>query len=307
MNMNKATIAASFYAAISISFWGISFVSTKAVVDTIEPYTLLALRFAIGALFLLAVLVIKRYPLTLPLRYIPHVIVLSVLGVFIHQVIQATALLSIDASAAGWMISFSPVFTVILSMLFLHEKMTWLRSAGMLIAIIGVLMVTSARSGHSPGFEVNFGYILMVLSTLNWAVYSVLLKRLRVPLPSLIVTFYMSLLGCLLSIPFLLRSKGWENMTFLTNTEWAHILFLGIFVSGVGYWYWAKALEVMEASRVSMFLYLEPLVTFIAAVLLLHEKILFISILGGIIIILGVIMVNGQLVSVIRRFIWARK
>jgi drug/metabolite transporter (DMT)-like permease len=307
MNMNKATIAASFYAAISISFWGISFVSTKAVVDTIEPYTLLALRFAIGALFLLAVLVIKRYPLTLPLRYIPHVIVLSVLGVFIHQVIQATALLSIDASAAGWMISFSPVFTVILSMLFLHEKMTWLRSAGMLIAIIGVLMVTSARSGQSPGFEVNFGYILMVLSTLNWAVYSVLLKRLRVPLPSLIVTFYMSLLGCLLSIPFLLRSKGWESMTFLTNTEWAHILFLGIFVSGVGYWYWAKALEVMEASRVSMFLYLEPLVTFIAAVLLLHEKILFISILGGIIIILGVIMVNGQLVSVIRRFIWARK
>lgn len=305
--MNKATIAASFYAAISISFWGISFVSTKAVVDTIEPYTLLALRFAIGALFLLAVLVIKRYPLTLPLRYIPHVIVLSVLGVFIHQVIQATALLSIDASAAGWMISFSPVFTVILSMLFLHEKMTWLRSAGMLIAIIGVLMVTSARSGQSPGFEVNFGYILMVLSTLNWAVYSVLLKRLRVPLPSLIVTFYMSLLGSMLSIPFLLRSKGWENMTFLTNTEWAHILFLGIFVSGVGYWYWAKALEVMEASRVSMFLYLEPLVTFIAAVLLLHEKILFISILGGIIIILGVIMVNGQLVSVIRRFIWARK
>jgi drug/metabolite transporter (DMT)-like permease len=307
MNMNKATIAASFYAAVSISFWGISFVSTKAVVDTIEPYTLLALRFAIGALFLLAVLVIKRYPLTLPLRYIPHVIVLSVLGVFIHQIIQATALLSIDASAAGWMISFSPVFTVILSMLFLHEKMTWIRSAGMLIAIIGVLMVTSARSGQSPGFEVNFGYILMVLSTLNWAVYSVLLKRLRVPLPSLIVTFYMSLLGCLLSIPFLLRSKGWENMTFLTNTEWAHILFLGIFVSGVGYWYWAKALEVMEASRVSMFLYLEPLVTFIAAVLLLHEKILFISILGGIIIILGVIMVNGQLVSVIRRFIWARK
>ncbi|WP_175990851.1 DMT family transporter [Bacillus sp. Marseille-Q1617] len=305
--MNKATIAASFYAAISISFWGISFVSTKAVVDTIEPYTLLALRFAIGALFLLAVLVIKRYPLTLPLRYIPHVIVLSVLGVFIHQVIQATALLSIDASAAGWMISFSPVFTVILSMLFLHEKMSWLRSAGMLIAIIGVLMVTSARSGQSPGFEVNFGYILMVLSTLNWAVYSVLLKRLRVPLPSLIVTFYMSLLGCLLSVPFLLRSKGWENMTFLTNTEWAHILFLGIFVSGVGYWYWAKALEVMEASRVSMFLYLEPLVTFIAAVLLLHEKILFISILGGLIIILGVIMVNGQFVSVIRRFIWARK
>ncbi|MBH9967068.1 DMT family transporter [[Bacillus] enclensis] len=307
MSKNKATVAASIYAAMSISFWGISFVSTKAVVDKIDPYTLLVLRFAIGALFLLTILVVKRYPLTLPLRYAPQLIVLAVLGVFVHQVIQATALITIDASAAGWMISFSPVFTVILSVIFLQEKMTPFRTAGMILAIAGVLMVTGAGSGKGVNFSISIGYVLMLLSTLNWAVYSVLLKRLSIPLPSLLVTFYMSMTGCFLTLPFMIRNRGWENLTLLSQVEWAHILFLGVFVSGIGYWYWGKALEMMDASKVSMFLYLEPLVTLIAAIILLHEKIMFASILGGVIIILGITMVNGQTVSLFQRFLWKRK
>ncbi|MDK8210668.1 EamA family transporter, partial [Bacillus subtilis] len=72
MIASKIKFAASLYALMSISFWGISFVSTKAVLDKLDPYTLLVLRFGIGALFLLVLLVLKRYPLNIPLKYIPH-------------------------------------------------------------------------------------------------------------------------------------------------------------------------------------------------------------------------------------------
>ncbi|MEH6888023.1 DMT family transporter, partial [Priestia megaterium] len=274
MIASKIKFAASLYALMSISFWGISFVSTKAVLDKLDPYTLLVLRFGIGALFLLVLLVLKRYPLNIPLKYIPHLIVLGILGVFVHQVIQATALLTINASAAGWIISFSPVFTVILSVFFLHEKMTVLKASGMIVAIIGVLLVTTSNNQQSFQLSINVGYLLMILSTLNWAIYSVLLKRLHIQLPSLVVTFYMCLIGFTLTTPFLVRNKGWEMMPFLTNVEWAHLLFLGVFVSGVAYWYWAKALEVLEASQVSVFLYLEPVATLVTAILLLQEKII---------------------------------
>ncbi len=307
MIASRAKFAASLYATMSISFWGISFVSTKAVLDKLDPYTLLVIRFGIGALFLLILLVLKRYPLKIPLTYIPHLIVLGILGVFVHQVIQATALLTIDASAAGWIISFSPVFTVILSVLFLHEKMTVSKAAGMIVAIIGVLMVTTSGSQQSFQFPINIGYLLMILSTLNWAIYSVLLKRLHIQLPSLVITFYMCLLGFALTTPFLIRNKGWEIMPLLTDVEWAHLLFLGVFVSGVAYWYWAKALEVLEASQVSVFLYLEPVATLITAILLLQEKIIPISILGGIIIIIGVILVNGRLFTFLNSLPWRNK
>jgi drug/metabolite transporter (DMT)-like permease len=109
----------------------------------------------------------------------------------------------------------------------------------------------------------------------------------------------MSLIGLILTTPFLIRNKGWESLSLLNYTEWSHLLFLGVFVSGIAYWYWGKALEVLEASKVSMFLYLEPITTLIAAVLLLHEKVFFINVIGGLVIIFGVIIVNGQLVRIL--------
>ncbi|WP_409296798.1 DMT family transporter [Peribacillus sp. SCS-26] len=293
--MSRSRVTASIYALLAISFWGVSFVSTKAALGRLDPYSLLALRFGIGALFLLLLLTLQRSRLRISVTHIPHLIVLGVLGVFIHQVLQTTALLTIEASSAGWLISFSPVFTVILSILFLQERMTLARAAGMTAAITGVLLVTAARSGDSFHPALNIGIFLMILSTLNWAVYSILLKSLSLPYTSLVVTFYMCLTGLTLTTPFLIRNRGWEALPHMTQSQWAHLLFLGIFVSGVGYWYWGKSLEVLEASRVSMFLYLEPAVTLAAAVLLLQERISILAAFGGILIIIGVIIVNGRI------------
>jgi drug/metabolite transporter (DMT)-like permease len=302
MFYTRSKLTASLYALMSISFWGVSFVSTKAVLGKLDPYSLLVIRFGIGALFLLLLLLLQRHQLQISIKYVPHLMVLGILGVFVHQVLQATALLTINASAAGWLISFSPVFTVILSVLFLHEKMNIQKAVGMVLAITGVLIVTTTRSGQSFQFAMNIGFFLMILSTLNWAVYSVLLKSLKIPYPPLVVTFYMCLLGLILTTPFIIRNRGWENLSLLNHSEWAHLLFLGVFVSGIAYWYWGKALEVLEASKVSMFLYLEPIATLIAAVLLLQEKVLLISVVGGIIIIIGVIIVNGQLLPMVFNF-----
>jgi drug/metabolite transporter (DMT)-like permease len=295
----RTKLTASFYALLSISFWGVSFVSAKAVLAKLDPYSLLVLRFGLGALFLLVILLLNRSRLRISIGYIPHLVVLGILGVFIHQVLQATALLTINASSAGWLISFSPIFTVILSVLFLHEKMNVKKALGMVVAIAGVFLVTTTRSGHSFEFALNIGFILMLLSTLNWAIYSILLKRLHIPYPALLVTFYMSLIGFMLTLPFIIRNRGWEKLSMLTQAEWAHLFFLAIFVSGIGYWYWGKALEVLDASKVSMFIYLEPLVTLIAAIFLLHEKFILISAIGGIIIIIGVVIVNGGLARLV--------
>ncbi|SDM44142.1 DMT family transporter [Bacillus sp. OK048] len=301
MPSNRSKLTASLYAMMSISFWGVSFVSTKAVLGKLDPYSLLVIRFGIGALFLLLIVLMQRYRLLVSIKYVPHLMVLGILGVFVHQVLQATALLTIDASSAGWLISFSPIFTVILSILFLHEKMSSMKAIGMVLAITGVLIVSTSRSGQSFHIAMNIGFLLMILSTLNWAIYSVLLKSLKIPYPPIVVTFYMCLLGLILTTPFIIRNKGWESLSLLNQSELAHLLFLGVFVSGIAYWYWAKALEVLEASKVSMFLYLEPIATLIAAVLLLNEKVFLISVAGGIIIIIGVIIVNGQLVPMLFR------
>ncbi|YBZ95753.1 EamA family transporter [Bacillus sp. AK031] len=282
---------------MAIFFWGISFVSAKIVLVKLDPFTLIVMRFGIGAAFLLIIIFFSREKVSIPLHYVPHLFILAVLGVFSNQLLQTSSLLFIDASSAGWLLSVTPIFTVFLSMIFLHEKINFLKAFGIMIAVIGVIMVTTAGEGKEFGFAINIGFILMLLSTLNWAVYTVLLKVLNIPLPSTVVTFYISFLGLLVTTPFIFRSRGWESLPSLTPVEWGHLLFLGIFVSGIGYWFWAKSLNVLEASQAGVLQYLEPLVTFTAAILILHEKAMLLSIAGGLIIIVGVSVVNGDFFS----------
>ncbi|WP_173916895.1 DMT family transporter [Halobacillus sp. Marseille-Q1614] len=295
MSLSPLKVSASLYALMSITFWGVSFVSTKAVLEKMDPFSLLVVRFSIGIVFLFLIILLFKYPLRIPIKYLPHLLILGILGVFVHQVIQATALLTIHASDAGWLISFSPIFTVILSFLFLQEKLTAGKVIGITAAVSGVIMITTLGSGRTLGFTLSIGYVLMILSTLNWAVYSVLLKKLAIPMPSVVITFYMSLVGFCMTLPFFIRNKGLMQLASLEAEHWAHLLFLGIFVSAIAYWYWAKALEVMQASKVSVFLYFEPLATLISAMILLHEKFIAASLIGGCLIIAGVIIVQGKI------------
>ncbi|MGI8313719.1 DMT family transporter [Halobacillus mangrovi] len=294
MSLSHFRFGASLYALLSITFWGVSFVSTKAVLDKMDPFSLLVVRFGIGAMFLFGLVVLFRYPLKIKLAYVPHLLVLGILGVFVHQVVQASALLTIQASDAGWLISLSPIFTVLLSLIFLQEKLSLGKVIGVSIAVAGVLLITTVGHGQSFGFSLSIGYFLMIASTLNWAVYSVLLKKLAIPMPSLVVTFYMSMIGFIMTLPFFVRNDGLNQLATLESEHWAHLLFLGIFVSAVAYWYWAKALEVMQASQVSVFMYFEPLATLVAAIILLNERFMASSLLGGCLIILGVMLVQER-------------
>ena len=78
----------------------------------------------------------------------------------------------------------------------------------------------------------------------------------------------------------------------LDATGWAAVLFLGICCSGLGYLFWYRALERMEASRVGALLYLEPLVTLAAGALLLGEPIRPATVAGGLLLLAGVGMVQ---------------
>ena len=87
MTINRSKLTASLYALMSISFWGVSFVSTKAVLGKLDPYSLLVIRFGIGTLFLLLLLLLQRHRLIISIKYVPHLLVLGILGVFVHQVL----------------------------------------------------------------------------------------------------------------------------------------------------------------------------------------------------------------------------
>jgi drug/metabolite transporter (DMT)-like permease len=215
-------------------------------------------------------------------------------GVFVHQMIQAHALRITSAVSTGWLIGLTPVWSALLSAWVLRERFGPVKVAGLGLGFLGAaLVVTRGELGAGLlALPQTRGDLLILLSTLNWAVYTVLghpvLKRLG---PARATTGAL-LFGWLMLVPFFVHEQGWRQYTRLTPTGWAAVLFLGIACSGLGYLFWYGALEKVEASRVAAFLYLEPLVTLAAAVAVLGESVDATTVIGGMLVLAGVALVQ---------------
>ncbi len=281
---------------IAIVLWGISFVATKAALREVSPVTLVFTRFALGALLLGGVLVARRLPLVPPRDTWLPLAGMAFIGVFVHQMLQATALQYTSAMNTGWLIGVIPIWSAILAVLFLGERLRPVQIGGLAIGFAGALLVvTRGRFGPGVlGLPSTRGDLLVLASTLNWAIYTVIghgiIRRLG---PTRATAGIMTLGWLLLAVPFV-WSSGWREFPALSAGGWGAVAFLGIGCSGLGYLFWYGALEKIEASRVAVFLYFEPFVTLIAAAIVLGEPVTGTAVAGGLLVLAGVMMVQRK-------------
>ena len=279
---------------IAIVFWGISFVATKAAVAEISPVTLVFTRFALGTALLHAMLALRRKPLTFPRDALPTLATIGFLGIFVHQLLQSYGLTLTTAVRTGWLIGLIPIWSAVIAALFLGERFGPGKVAGLVLGFAGaVLVVTRGRiSGGVLALPATRGDFLILASTVNWAIVTALGHGTIARLGSLRAMAGAMLLGWLMLAPFFVATAGWEEYPHLSASGWGAVLFLGIACSGLGYLFWYAALEKIETSQVAAFLYLEPLVTLIAAVLLIGEKVGVATVLGGLLVLGGVFLVQ---------------
>lgn len=282
-------------AFVAIVLWGISFVATKRVLADVSPVTLVTLRFALGAAFLGGVLAWTRAPLP-PRSSLPSLALMGFVGVFVHQLLQARALTMTTAINTGWLIGLIPIWAAILSAIFRGERFGALRIAGMALGFAGALLVVTGGelSAATLSLPSARGDFLILLSTLNWAVYTILGHGTIRTLGALRATAGAMTLGWLMLLPFFAASAGWSEVPRMTPVGWLALAFLGIGCSGVGYLLWYRALETIEAGSVASFLYLEPLVTLAAAAILLGEQVRPVAVAGGAVVIAGVVLVQRR-------------
>jgi drug/metabolite transporter (DMT)-like permease len=274
-------------AALAIVFWGISFVATKAALREVAPVTLIFLRFAIGATVLLAI--VRELP---PRAAWPQLALMGFIGVFIHQMLQAFALTMTSATSTGWLIGITPIWSALLSAIFLRERFGAWKAIGLAGGFLGVLLVVTKGdfSASVLGRPSTTGDLMILISTINWAVYSVIGHRTIRALGPRRATSGAMLFGAAMLAPFFLAQRGWRQIPNLSSKGWLAVLFLAICCSALGYLFWYGALERIEVSRVAALLYAEPLVTFVAAALLLGERVSAVVVMGGVLVLASVLI-----------------
>ena len=279
---------------LAILFWGISFVATRAVVAQISPVALIFARAALGSMLLVAILTARGRGWWPARALWPSLALMGFIGVALHGLLQAYALQLTSAINSGWLIGLTPIWSAILAAIHLRERFPPRKLLGLALGFLGaVLVVTRGQLGGDVlALPATRGDLMILASTVNWAVYSVIghptLKRVG----ALVATTCALLVGWLfLAVPFV-YARAWSDYARLDAVGWGCVLFLGICCSGLGYLWWYGALERIEATRVAALLYLEPLVTLAAAVALLGETVGVTTIAGGLLLVGGVALVE---------------
>lgn len=280
-------------AAAAVS-WGASFVAIKVALRTLSPLPLVWLRFGLGVGVLSLFVLREREKDPLSFREWLLVGLLGFLGVPFHHLVQSTGLKTAQAATSAWIISSMPVFIALLGALFLGERMGRRRIVGLVLAAAGVLLVVTRGDPKrlwmtDPG---SFGDLLVLLSALNWAVFTVVsrgfLSRHR-PAPMM---FRVMASGWLMTTVFFLVSGAWSPIAGLDAGGWAAVLFLGVFCSGLAYVFWYDALKSLPASRAGVLMYLNPASATVVAVAGLGEPLSVSVVTGALLITLGVWQVN---------------
>jgi drug/metabolite transporter (DMT)-like permease len=292
--VNSSRLRPTLSALFAVIIWGGTFVATKVALREVSPVTIIWVRFGIGVVVLgMAVLVRKQF--ALPARSdLPWLILLGFIGVTFHQWLQATGLQTARATTTAWIVATIPVFTALLGWLVLKEKFGWLRAGGILIAALGVTLVVSNGDFRAlvSGEKGTLGDFLILISSLNWAVYTILSRRELARHPAARMMFYVMIFGWLFTCLWIFGpGPGLSELPRLTTSGWIAILILGVFGSGLAYIAWYDALQAIPATQLGVFINIEPLVTMLFAPII-GETFSPVSLVGGAIIILGVWLVN---------------
>jgi drug/metabolite transporter (DMT)-like permease len=293
LNSSK-TLSAQLKLVAAIGVWGGSFIATKIAVGEVSPVTVVWSRFLIGLIILgwfawkNDQLAISTWKDGLQFAF------MGFMGITLHQFLQSSGLVTSEASTTAWIVSTTPVFMAILGWLFLKEHLGLARTAGIILAALGVLLVVS-KGSFTGMFNGNFGRpgdILILISAPNWAIFSVLSRPLLQKHSAIKFTFYVLLFGWMMTSLQFLAGQHWSEFGQLSTNGWIAIAFLGIFCSALAYIFYNDGLQALPASQVGAFLYLEPLVATLVAALILSEQIVLATLAGGVMILLGIWQVN---------------
>lgn len=271
---------------IPVIAWGISFVSTEYLLDYLGAMTIGAIRFVFATIILYGVMKFTKTPLKIDKKDRLLFVLAGGIGISIYFFFENTGIKYISASPSALIIAAIPMFTLLFEMIIFKRVVKWVDMLAILASIIGVVLIVDIKFSEFFKAEESFGYLMMLGAVLSWVIYSMASRPLFNKYSYLTIVFYQFLY----SLPFFMVVVPFEhnNWNLLGTEGIIHLVFLSVFASTLGFYYYAKAMDLLGVTESSVFINFLPIVTIIFSYFYMGQMASTKQLIGGVFVMLSV-------------------
>ncbi|NRD79823.1 DMT family transporter [Bacillus sp. BRMEA1] len=280
-----------YFACISaILLWSASFIATKVAYETFAPIQLGVVRTGLAAIVFWIIRKIAKDKEKIKKEDRKRVAMSSLFGITLYFTLENIGVSMTSASNAALIVASFPAITSLLEFFVYRLKPTFQKSVGIILAIIGVAVLTQITiNGSVKSF---WGNLILIGAGIVWAFYNFITRDLTNKYSALTLTHYQMLIGAIWFIPFVFfEAKPWRIPSV---TSMNALIFLCIGCSVAAFVLYNFGLKKLSSSVSVSLMNLVPVLGLIFSVFILGEIVSLTQIIGGIIVIIGVILSSVQ-------------
>lgn len=297
-------------AFIIVTIWGVTFISTKVLINSgLSPAQIFTIRFTIAYIGIWIACLIKggrdKRFFTRSLKEELMMVFLGITGGSLYFLTENTALAYTQASNAAFIVCIAPLLTLLLTLtlkrLFKGPLIDGLENVKLGFPLIGgtVLALTGMFLVVFNGYTLHIspkGDLLAFGAALCWALYSQFMSQMTIRYGTFFATRKVFIYGLLTIIPVILLSDNSNllSVNFSTPKVWGNLLFLSILASLLCFIGWNRVMAAIGNVTSTNYVYLNPVITLIAAIIILGESMTVTSAIGSAMILGGVILAGAK-------------
>jgi len=231
--------------------------------------------------------------LRLPRRIWLFLVAMAFNGIALNQLTFIGGMARSTVAHTGLIVALGPVMVLVIAVVVRLEALTAWKFAGMMIAFAGVGILTADKVGQGSGGHWT-GDLILLLSTVVFAIFTVLMKEVANSLDGLTLNTLIFTLGAVMMLPFCAHAVVVTNWAALSLEAWWGLAFLVVFGSVVPYLLFAYVLTELPASRAAAFNYLQPLIAIALGIWVLSERLTSKVLVGGALILAGLYLTERE-------------
>jgi drug/metabolite transporter (DMT)-like permease len=265
----------------------------KLALHSVPSVALVGFRVAGAAIVLLSIGGITGRLQTIRKADWPLLIASSLLGLVLNQLLFTKGLSLTTAINATLLTTTIPVFTLIVGVLLGTDRATLGRLMGIALAAGGVLyLIGPGRAQFSSA--THAGNLLVVANSLCYGAYIAVSKNLMKRYNAISVITWIFVVGCVVTVPAAAISLTTVSVAAISWRVWLAILYIIVFPTAGAYYLNGWALARVPPSTVAVYIYLQPIISFAVAPIILGESLTYQTVVASLLIFAGVLVVTRR-------------